>query len=78
MSSITTKGQIVIPSGIRKELNLVPGTQVAFHTRDGQVIMTPVNKDLVRSLRGKYAGSNLLNALKSEKAQEKANDDRVR
>lgn len=36
---ITTKGQVTIPQGIRKELGLRPGTDVDVVAEDGRVVL---------------------------------------
>jgi antitoxin PrlF len=38
-SSLTTKGQITIPSDIRKQLGLNPGDKVGFLVEDDHVIL---------------------------------------
>ncbi len=51
-SQISSKGQVVIPAGLREELKLKPGTPIVFE-RDGHaIIMRPVTVEFIRSLRG--------------------------
>jgi AbrB family looped-hinge helix DNA binding protein len=38
---ITSKGQVTIPERIRREAGLLPGTEVEFVTKDGEVILKP-------------------------------------
>jgi antitoxin PrlF len=38
---ITSKGQVTIPERIRREAGLLPGTEVEFERRDGEVILKP-------------------------------------
>ena len=38
-STISTKGQITVPSAIRSELGLAPGTRVEFELREGGVLL---------------------------------------
>jgi len=69
----TSKGQIVIPSKIRKQLGIKDGTylQIDVNTETKQIILTPVTREYVRSLRGKYKGKGLIKALMAEKKRER-------
>jgi AbrB family looped-hinge helix DNA binding protein len=50
-TSLSTKGQIVIPKAIRQQLGLRPGDTVDFVLQDnGDVVMRPAVRD-VRSLK---------------------------
>lgn len=74
METITTsKGQVVIPSKIRKQLGIKDGTylQIDVNTDTRQIILTPVTREYIRSLRGKYKGKGLMKALMAEKKREK-------
>lgn len=70
----TAKGQIVIPSAIRRRLGIQPGThiQVELDEDSGRIILTPVTREYIHSLRGKYKGKKLLEALAEEKQREKS------
>lgn len=50
-SIMTSRGQITIPSEIRKKLNLHSGNKLEFVLKDGQVLMLPINKS-VKDLKG--------------------------
>jgi antitoxin PrlF len=51
-STITTKGQCVVPKKIRKYMNLNPGDKVDFVIReDGEVFIRPVVLD-IKELKG--------------------------
>lgn len=69
----TSKGQVVIPSKIRKQLGIKDGTylQIDVNTVTKQIILTPVTREYVRSLRGKYKGKGLMKALMAEKKRER-------
>lgn len=74
METLTTsKGQIVIPSAIRRRLGIQPGTRVQVELDEdaGRIILTPVTREYIHSLRGKYKGKKLLDALAEEKQREK-------
>ncbi|MBI2029150.1 AbrB/MazE/SpoVT family DNA-binding domain-containing protein [Candidatus Gottesmanbacteria bacterium] len=42
VSTITTKGQIVIPISIRQKFNLIPSTKIMFDVIDNTIIARPV------------------------------------
>ena len=69
----TSKGQVVIPSKIRKQLGIKDGTylQIDVNAVTRQIILTPVTREYVRSLRGKYKGRGLMKALMTEKKRER-------
>lgn len=69
----TSKGQIVIPSKIRRQLGIKEGThfQVEVDEKNKQIILTPVTNEYVQALRGKYKGKGLMKALMAEKELEK-------
>ena len=69
----TVKGQIVIPSSVRRKLGIKEGTRIQIDVdEDAQrIILTPITREYVHSLRGKYKGKGLLKALMAEKQREK-------
>lgn len=46
-TTMTSKGQITIPSEVRDELQLLPGTRFYVSSRNGQVVAIPKNKKLI-------------------------------
>jgi len=74
METITTsKGQVVIPSKLRRRLGIREGTYIQIDLDDlnKRLILTPVTREYVHSLRGKYKGKGLMKALMAEKIREK-------
>ena len=55
-TTISTKGQLVIPAEIREALNLKPGTRIVVSRQRNHIVLRPVNKQLVDELRGITAG----------------------
>ena len=45
-ATLSGKGQVTIPKGMREALNLRPGDQLVYSVIDGQVIMTAKTIDL--------------------------------
>ena len=44
---LTSKGQVTIPQGIRQLAGLLPGSEVEFQFRNGQVVLEKVEVDAV-------------------------------
>jgi AbrB family looped-hinge helix DNA binding protein len=72
-SYMTVKGQIVIPSKIRRKFGIKEGTrvQVEVDEQAHRIILTPVTRDYIQHLRGRYKGKRLLAALAAEKKRER-------
>ena len=70
---VTTKGQSVIPSSIRRKLGIIEGTriQIEVDEKENRIILTPVTRARMQKLLGLYKGTNLLGALAQDKATEK-------
>jgi AbrB family looped-hinge helix DNA binding protein len=70
---VTSKGQIVIPSKVRRQLGIKEGTylQIDVDEANKRLILNPVTRDYIHSLRGKYKGKGLMKALMAEKKREK-------
>jgi AbrB family looped-hinge helix DNA binding protein len=43
-TSLSSKGQIVIPKALRSELNLVPGTRFALSLEAGRLVLEPLRE----------------------------------
>ena len=71
-SVVTIKGQVVIPSKLRRQFDIKKGTQVYIYARDGEIVIRPVTDEYIRSLAG-ITGTKgkLLKALMEEKAKER-------
>ena len=49
---VTIKGQVVIPSKIRKRLGIKKGTKVCFIERNDDVVLRPLTKDYFEKMAG--------------------------
>ena len=72
-TTATTKGQIVIPSSVRKKLGIKDGTkiQLELDEKGQKIILTPITREYIHSLRGRLKGKGLLKALMEEKKKER-------
>ena len=71
-STVTTKGQLVIPSALRRRFGIREGTQVAFLVEDDRLVLQPLTSEYVRRLRGSVKGeASAMNLLTEERSRER-------
>lgn len=77
-TTATTKGQVVIPASVRRKLGIKTGTriQVELDEANGQIILKPITREYIHSLRGKFRGAGLLDNLVRERKLDKEREDR--
>ena len=56
ITTVSTKGQLVIPARMRDALGIEPGDRVALTLEDGAILLRPVSERLVEETRGMFAG----------------------
>jgi len=72
VSTVTTKGQLVIPSKLRRKYAIKKGTQVAFVEEKNRLILQPLTPEFIRSLRGSLSsGPSALDYLLEERKRER-------
>ncbi len=72
VSTVTTKGQLVIPSKLRRKFGIRKGTQVAFLEEDQRLVLQPLTPEFIRSLRGSLKGEpSALKALLEHRKKER-------
>lgn len=72
-TTATSKGQIVIPSSIRRKLGIKEGTriQIELKEQEKEIVLKPITREYIHSLRGKFRGKGLMKALMAEKRRER-------
>lgn len=72
-TTATSKGQIVIPSSIRRKLGIREGTRIQIELKEDEreIVLKPITRDYIHSLRGKFRGKGLMKALMAEKKRER-------
>jgi len=72
-ATATSKGQIVIPSSVRRKFGIKQGTRIRIEVDDKAqlIILKPITREYIHSLRGRYKGKGLLKALMAEKVNER-------
>jgi len=72
ITTVSTKGQLVIPSAMRESLGIKPGTRIAVRTDGSRIVLEPVSKDLIRKLRGiTKGGPSMADELQKERRSDK-------
>jgi AbrB family looped-hinge helix DNA binding protein len=56
VATVTTKGQLVIPSKLRRKYAIRKGTQVAFLEEENRLVLQPLTPEFIHSLRGSLKG----------------------
>lgn len=51
-TTISARGQTVIPQEIRERMGIVPQTRLEWEIRDGVIVVYPIPADAVRAARG--------------------------
>lgn len=71
-SIVTVKGQVVIPSKIRKKYGIKNGTRIHFSDEGKEIKMVPVTPEMIESNFG-FLGTKgkLLKSLMEEKKRER-------
>ncbi|MFM9904438.1 MAG: AbrB/MazE/SpoVT family DNA-binding domain-containing protein [Pyrinomonadaceae bacterium] len=77
-TTATIKGQVVIPSSVRKQLGITAGTriQVEVDEAKSQIILTPITREYIKSMAGKYRRMSLLEDLMRERKLDREREDR--
>ena len=66
-----TKGQVVIPRRLRKEFEIEDGTKATVVATPEGILLKPITRTYIRSLRGKYKHLPLMETLTEMKREEK-------
>jgi AbrB family looped-hinge helix DNA binding protein len=67
----TTKGQIVIPSSLRRKYGIKVGTKILVYDDGEHIILKPLTEQYLRKLQGILKGKGALKVLLQERARDK-------
>ena len=77
---VTSKGQLVVPSRIRRRFGIKPGTRVNFVEEGDRIIFQPVTREYIDSFCGifkqKPGEKSVVQELIEERRAEKEKEDR--
>ena len=75
-TSITSKGQLVIPAAVRRKFGITPKTRIVIYEEGQRIILKPVTHEAVDRLCGSLAdGPDLVKALLDERAKDRERED---
>ncbi|MGH7801458.1 MAG: AbrB/MazE/SpoVT family DNA-binding domain-containing protein [Thermodesulfobacteriota bacterium] len=75
IAKISSKGQVVVPKEIRKQMGIKSGALLEFRQIDDKRLEVTVIKDLIKELEGIYEGSGMLKELEREHREEIERDE---
>ncbi|MDZ7772582.1 MAG: AbrB/MazE/SpoVT family DNA-binding domain-containing protein [Balneolaceae bacterium] len=78
-TTMTQKGQIVIPAELRRKYDLKAGTTIHVEEENGKIVLKPVTAAYIRSLRGilktPEGEKSALDMLKEEREADRRRED---
>lgn len=73
---VTSKGQLVIPSRLRRKYGIRPGTKICFIERDREILFQPVTREYIRSVCGMLKSDvSVTGELLKERARDKEREE---
>jgi len=75
-TTVTTKGQVVIPSKIRRKLNIKKGTKLYIEERGDELVLRPVTPEYFKKIAGiLQTEGKLSKALLKERSRDRDKED---
>ena len=74
-TTVTERGQVSIPAGVRRQLGIAPLSSVEWVVENGSVRLIPIPADPVRALRGS-GRPGAVRRLLSERRRDRQEEDR--
>lgn len=83
VAHVTSKGQLVVPSRLRRKYGIKPGTKICFIERESEIVFQPVTPEYIRSVCGMLKSETsvteeLLKERAMDKRREEADLEKVR
>jgi len=75
-TTLSSKGQIVIPANLRKRYGLKEGTTVTFQEDRGRLVLEPSNYAAIYALQGSLADFPLEEELAEERGTERERENK--
>jgi AbrB family looped-hinge helix DNA binding protein len=55
-TTVSSKGQVVIPSELREQLGIAAGTRIAIRVEKDHLVLEPITEAYIHSFRGALKG----------------------
>lgn len=75
-STVTRKGQMVIPSRLRKKVGIEEGTKVFLEEKNGDIIIHPATPGFYDRTFGFLKGGGLTQALEESRREDREREER--
>ena len=69
--AFSTRGQIVIPRKLRRKFAIQQGTRAMVYEENDRIVIRPMTRQYLRSMRGALKGTGVLKALEEDRKREK-------
>ena len=69
-TTMTIKGQVVIPAKIRQRLGLKKGTKIFVEERHGEIVLRPINREYFQKMSGILKRGGLTKALEQSRRED--------
>ena len=66
----SVKGQVVIPVKLRRKYGITEGTKIVWMEHGNNILLQPITKEYIHSLRGSLQGSGSLEVLMDERRKD--------
>jgi len=66
---VTTKGQVVIPSRLRRKLNIKKGTKLSIEEKENEIVLKPLTAEFFERIAGVLHTKGKLSKLLLEERQ---------
>ncbi len=73
-ATVSSKGQIVIPSKLRKKYGIHKGSRILVLDRNDHIELKPISPAYLKSLKGSLKGSAALDSLLEERRKDRELD----
>jgi AbrB family looped-hinge helix DNA binding protein len=78
-STVSSKGQVIIPAEVRRRFGFKEGTEVIFTEDNGRLILEPLSFHTIYQLQGTFKREpSALQLLEQERREEREREDRPR